>query len=232
MSRRKYEYNDMLANLVKEYLDKEDWSYSFDEDTGVYEFGLRTKSKIKKIRYLIDVQENQIVVLGTCPIGADYDDPEMMAQMAEFICRANWGLQNGCFEFDFRDGEIRYRSFFDCDQLTPSLDVIENALHCTSAMYRRYAPGILDIIFVGAKAKDVIGKCEKSPEDELRAMLAEAMGDEAGGGSLDELLTRMASELGISEEEESESDGTDEVTEEIHVNPFESKSSDEEGEGL
>ena len=47
---------------------------------------------------------------------------------------------------------------------------------------------------------------------------------------MDELLSRMASELGISEEEESEFDSADEVTEEIHVNPFESKGTDEEGE--
>lgn len=227
----KYEYEDVLVNRVKEFLDKAGWHYSFDDDMGVYEFTVRTKSMIKKINYMIDVQGNKILVLGVSPIGANPDDPKMMAELAEFICRSNWSLMNGCLEMDYRDGELRYKSFIDADHITPSVDVIGNAVHRISAMYRRYAPGILDIILAGGTAKAAMAKCgEKSPEDELRAMLAEDMGHEASGGSLDELLSRMASELGISEEEESEFDSADEVTEEIHVNPFESKGTDEEGE--
>ena len=151
--------------------------------------------------------------------------PEVLDAVATALFR------NAKLVFSYRDGELRYKSFIDADHITPSVDVIGNAVHRISAMYRRYAPGILDIILAGGTAKAAMAKCgEKSPEDELRAMLAEDMGYEASGGSLDELLSRMASELGISEEEESEFDSADEVTEEIHVNPFESKGTDEEGE--
>ena len=86
----------------------------------------------------------------------------MMAQMAEFLCRANYGLQNGCFELDFRDGEIRYKSFIDCDDMMPSFEVIQNSIYCTAGMFQRYAPGIVDIIFSGCTAKAAIEKCEKS----------------------------------------------------------------------
>ena len=61
-------------------------------------------------------------------------------------------------------------------------------------------------------------------------MLADAVGDEAGGGSLEEQLSRIATELGISERGESETDNADEVKDEIHMNPIESKGPDEEGE--
>ena len=91
----KYEYDDVLVNRVKEFLDKAGWHYSFDDDMGVYEFTVRTKSMIKKINYMIDVQGNKILVLGVSPIGANPDDPKMMAELAEFICRSNWSLMNG-----------------------------------------------------------------------------------------------------------------------------------------
>lgn len=65
--------------------------------SGVFEFGLRTKSKIQKINYIVDV--NEIIVYGLCPVWGDREYPEMMAQMAEFLCRANYGLKNGCFEY-------------------------------------------------------------------------------------------------------------------------------------
>nr|WP_317343636.1 hypothetical protein [Blautia caecimuris] len=113
---RKYEYSDDLVNAVKKFLEEDDWNYTFDEDMGVFDFGLRIKSKIQKIRYLIDTQEDAIILYGMCPISADCEDSEMMSRMAEFFCRVNYGLKNGCFEFDFKDGEIRFKSYIDCDE--------------------------------------------------------------------------------------------------------------------
>ena len=159
---RKYEYSEELANLVKKYLVDDDWHFSFHENTGVFDFGLMVKCKLQKINYIVDVRENAIVVYGLCPISADHTDSNMMAQMAEFLCRANYGLQNGCFELDFRDGEIRYKSFIDCDDMVPSFEVIQNSIYCTAGMFQRYAPGIVDIIFSGCTAKAAIEKCEKS----------------------------------------------------------------------
>ena len=150
---RKYEYSNELANLVKKFLVDNDWHFAFDENTGVFEFGLRVKSKIQKINYIVDVHEDEIVVYGMCPIGANHTESNMMVQMAEFLCRANYGLKNGCFELDFRDGEIRYKSFIDCEDMMPSNEVIKNSIHCTAAMFKRYAPGIVDIIFSGSSAK-------------------------------------------------------------------------------
>mgnify|MGYP000850874231 FL=1 len=218
---RKYEYSDEIVNVVKQFLADDDWHYSFNEDTGIFRFGLRIRSKIQNISYVIDVHDDEFVVYGMCPIGADREDPEMMAQMAEFICRANYGLKNGCFEMDWRDGEIRYKSFVDCENLLPSTAVVKNSVHCTAAMIKRYALEIVDIIFGGAKAKDAITRCEKdmpSTADELRSALEEALGGDASEESIGAFLSRLASELGISEDGD---DGHEEARPEgIRLNPF------------
>lgn len=162
-----------------------------------------------------------MVVYGICPIGADRDDEKMMAQMAEFICRANFGLKNGCFEFDFRDGEIRYKSFIDCDDVLPSTEVVKNSIHCTAAMYKRYAAGITSIIFAGSSAKEAIAMCEKSPDEELRSMLAE-IGADAGDGDVADMIARLAERLGITTEEEAATSETasSEDAAEVHVDLF------------
>lgn len=224
---RKYEYFNELVNLVKKFLVDDEWHFSFDENTGVFDFGLRVKSKIQKINYIVDVHEDEIVVYGMCPIGADHTDSKMMAQMAEFLCRANYGLKNGCFELDFRDGEVRFRSFIDCEDVMPSTEVIKNSIHCTAAMFKRYAPGIVDIIFAGCTAKEAIAKCEKSPEAELRSMITEAVGEDMEGADIEAMLARFAANLGISDETEetpSESEITEAVVAELH------KESEEEGD--
>lgn len=223
---RKYEYSKDLVNCVKQFLVDDDWHFSFDENTGVFDFRLRVKSKIQKINYIIDVHEDEVIVYGMCPIGADHTDSNMMAQMAEFLCRANYGLKNGCFELDFRDGEIRFKSFIDCDNVLPSTEVIKNSIHCTAAMYDRYAPGILDIIFSGCTGKEAIAKCEKSPEDELRSLITETVGDGMDSSDVADMLERLATRLGIKEGEEDESDAGSENTdtsEEILVNLFDGK---------
>lgn len=156
----KRNYSNEIANVVKEYLEENDWHYSFDEERGMFEFGLEVGGKVQKIKYLISVAESDMLILGICPFGADRDDEKMMAQMSEFICRANFGLKSGCFEFDFRDGEIRYKSFIDCDEVLPSTAVVGNSIYCTAAMYKRYGAGFTSIIFAGSSAKDAIAMCE------------------------------------------------------------------------
>lgn len=74
--------------------------------------GLRLRSKIQHIKYLIDVHEDEAVVYSIPTITADSYDSEMMARMAEFICRANYNLKNGNFEMDYRDGEIRFKKLY------------------------------------------------------------------------------------------------------------------------
>ena len=219
---RKYEYSNELVNIVKKFLVDDEWHFSFNENTGVFDFGLRVRSKIQKINYVVDVHEDEIVVYGMCPIGADHTDSNMMAQMAEFVCRANYGLKNGCFELDFRDGEIRYRSFIDCEEVMPSTEVIKNSIHCTAAMFKHYAPGIVEIIFSGCLAKEAIAKCEKSPEDELRSMITEAVGEDMKGADIEAMLARLAENLGITDEmEEPASEST--VTEEVAETPNKSE---------
>jgi hypothetical protein len=43
-------------------------------------------------------------------ISLDTDDNSKVA-VAEFLTRANYGIKNGCFEMDFLDSEIRYRTY-------------------------------------------------------------------------------------------------------------------------
>lgn len=214
---RRYDYSDEIVNVVKKFLTDDDWHYCFSEDIGIFKFGLRIRSKIQSISYVIDVHKDEFVTYGMSPIGADRENPEIMAQMAEFICRANYGLKNGCFELDFRDGEIRFRSFVDCENLLPSTDVVKNSVHCTAAMFKRYAPGIVDIIFGGASAKDAIAKCEKLTEDELSSALEEALGGDLSEESVGELLSRLAPELGITGEDD---DSHEDRPEDIRLNPF------------
>lgn len=44
---KKYNYSNEIANVVKQFLTDDDWHYSFDEERGIFDFGLRVRSKIQ-----------------------------------------------------------------------------------------------------------------------------------------------------------------------------------------
>lgn len=189
-------YSTSIANAINNFLTEDDWHFSFDNQCGLFKFGLCLKGRIKKINYIVDVKVDEYVVYAISPLGADDDDEKMMAAMSEFVCRANYGLKNGNFELDMRDGEIRYKSFVDCNGITPTMEMVRNSIYCPATMFERYGTGIVDIIFGNTTAKEAIAKCEKSPAEELRAILGEELG---GDEDMDAMIARLAARFGIDE---------------------------------
>lgn len=158
-------YSNDIANAIKYYLKENGWHFSFDEDKGLFKFGLSIRSKIRNISYIIGVRNDAYIVYAISPVCADEDDNKMMAAMAEFVCRANYGLSHGNFELDMRDGEVRFKCFIDCKGIIPTKDMIKNSIYCPEIMFKRYGPGIVDIIFGNVTAKEAVEKCEKSAEE-------------------------------------------------------------------
>lgn len=169
---KKFEYSDAIADAVKQILTEDGQGFDFNEEFGVFSFEIRVSGKLQSFKYIIDINEDDIGVYGRCPIAADSGNKKMMAQMAEFFCRANRGLRNGTFELDYEDGDIRLRSFIDCEGSLPSPDALKNCLRCTAALYRYYGSGIAAIIFAGNSATEAIALCEAEHEEKCRRIRA------------------------------------------------------------
>ena len=153
-------YSEKIANAIKNFLINDDWHFSFDEEKGRFTFGISLKSKLNRVDCKVIVNNYGYTVYGNSPITPEANDKTMMMEMADFLHRANFGLRNGCFELDMNDGELRYKSYVDCENLIPSQAVIENSIVMPARMIDRYAPGILSIIFTGGNARDCIDQIE------------------------------------------------------------------------
>ncbi|MBQ7221624.1 MAG: hypothetical protein IJS28_11660 [Synergistaceae bacterium] len=153
-------YSQDIAGVVRDFLIDDDWKFTFDDERGVFSFGLALHSKMKHVDYSVIVRDTSYSVYAISPLNADIDDADMMSNITEFICRANYGLRNGNFEVDMRDGEIRYKTYVNCDGLLPSRDIVEASIVIPGLTFKRYAPGLLDVIFKGTSAADAIKQCE------------------------------------------------------------------------
>lgn len=74
---REHTYSVKISNLIKEFLSMDHWHYSFDDRNGTFQFGLNISTKIKNIKYLVDVDEDSFIVHAYCPIGADTDNTDL-----------------------------------------------------------------------------------------------------------------------------------------------------------
>ncbi len=158
---KKYNYSESIANAINNYLTDEKWHFDFNEQLGVFNFGLYISGIIKKIDFIIDVNEDYYTVYAICPVGVDENDEEAKARMAEYICRVNYRIKNGLFELDMDDGEIRFRNFVDCEDVVLTSDIVKNSIACPAVMFKHYSSGIADMIFGKAKASDAVELSEK-----------------------------------------------------------------------
>lgn len=154
----KREYSPRILDAIKKFLNDGDWN--FIESDGLIRFNVLTHSRIKTIEYYLLVYVNYYIVYAKSSISADTRNPEMMNRIAEFLLRANYGLKNGNFEFDYADGEVRYKTYVNVGEGTLEKETIRRSIMVSQSMFRTYGDGIADVIFGSIDPKEAIDICE------------------------------------------------------------------------
>ena len=83
-----------------------------------------------------------------------------MGQMAEFLHKANYGIQDGNFEFDYRDGEINFKCYRNCCGIIPTNEMIHDSIYMPANVFQIYLDGMLQVIFNDLPASEAIALCE------------------------------------------------------------------------
>jgi hypothetical protein len=153
---------DAIVNFFKE----DEWEFSQVEGESVLQMGF-TGDKGNWMCYA-QAQEDEetahFIFYSVCPVKA----PEnKRVTVAEFLTRANYGLAIGNFEFDFTDGEIRYKTSIDVkdDRLSSALS--KRLVYINVAMMDRYLPGIMAVIYGGVSPEQAIAQVENQLESEM-----------------------------------------------------------------
>ena len=114
------------------------------------------------VRMFILLEENSYnvyMILNSKSEGSNYP------LIAEFLHRANYGLKDGNFEMDYRDGEIRYKSFVNFKNIDVSQEVIEESIIVGAAMIDRYGKGLLKLMLGEGTVTECIEYCENSAKE-------------------------------------------------------------------
>ena len=153
---------EQIADAVRDWLDGDDWRYEYDAEKHLITMGINLKSKIKSGKFFIDFKHTGYLVYLCAPINGDKEDN---GEIIKYLTMANYGLINGNFEFDVNDGEIRYKSYVNCDGLESlPQEIIRSSIYVGCAMMDRYGDGIAALALGFSDAETEIKKAESSDD--------------------------------------------------------------------
>ncbi len=157
------EYSKELAERIGEYLQNQGWHCEFNEDTGIYTFGLNLRNKMKTIRMYIGVRVGGFSVYGVSLVNAD---EENIGKVMEYFTRVNYGLKYGNFEIDLRDYEVRFKCAHFCGDELPSMDEVETSIDMPYFMWSQYGDGYLSMLFSDESPEEAVEKAETTQDEE------------------------------------------------------------------
>lgn len=148
-----------LLDRVAQFLDEDDWKYqrfddaalirtAFQGDNGNWNIVVQSKEDFEQV-FIYSVWSNNVPA-----------DKRMA--VSEYLTRANYGMPIGCFEMDFQDGELRYRTSLDVEGGELSPVMIKNLLYLNAYTFDKYLPGVNAVVFGGVSAEDAVAEVEKA----------------------------------------------------------------------
>ena len=159
-------YSKEIAERVRGFLEQKEWAFDFDEEEGLFRVGLQLCGKISKCDIFANVRETDILTFTSTSLQVDEDS---MEKVAMYLCMANSNIAIGNFEFDRADGEIRYRTFVDCDGgMLPTFEVLDGMFCVPPSMLDKYGEGLMKVLINAATPDeaiaDVLMKEEMPPQ--------------------------------------------------------------------
>lgn len=151
------DYSNQIANKLVSHMEEKEYRYEFDKENGVIRLNFNIKSNLGRVRFIISIRKSFYISYGCIDVRVK---EEKRKEVAEYITRANYGLNFGNFELDMRDGEIRYKCTVDCDHCLLSGEMIETSLDVPIAMYQRYGDNMLKVMFGMMSAEEAIRLAE------------------------------------------------------------------------
>ncbi|MBQ9336940.1 MAG: hypothetical protein IJS14_06560 [Lentisphaeria bacterium] len=154
---------EQIVDAVRNWLDKDDWKYEYDADKNVIRSGINLKSKLKNCKIIIIFNDDSYLVILSAPVNGDTDN---LDELMKYLTMVNFGLSNGNFELDVRDGEIRYKVFVNCNGLE-SLpeEIIQDSIYVGCFMMEKFGDGIAALALGFSDAATEIEKAEQQREE-------------------------------------------------------------------
>ena len=129
-----------ILDAVGRFLDQDDWPHNLIDGRAVYKTGFEGKNGQFTCYAQERTEQDQFVFYSVFPVRA----PEnRIPDVAEFVNRANYGMIIGNFELDYNDGEIRYKTSVDVEEVDIVEPLIRHLIYANVLTMDKYFPCLL-----------------------------------------------------------------------------------------
>ena len=139
------------------FFNRENWQFQESSDKQGLTLGFKGKNGEWICYAIVREEQRQFLFYSVCMVKPP---KTKLANIAEFITRANFGMAIGNFELDLTDGEIRYKTSIDVDGDRLNFDLISNLVYTNVMMMDKYLPGIIWVIRGDMEAEEAILRVE------------------------------------------------------------------------
>ena len=151
-------YSESIAKSIDAYLREQNWAFDFDEIGGIFTVEADLACKLGVALVVYQVTEGAFLCYTTI---ADEAPAEMRAIVGEYLHRANYGLPNGNFEFDYEEGSIHFKTYFECPDGVPTAKQLNDSMAIGLTVFDHYGDGLYELLHSGSMARRLILKAEE-----------------------------------------------------------------------
>ena len=158
------EERDTIAEIraaVENFFERDEIKYEPFNERNVARAVYSVDAKFGHATIFFHAYKDKLVIHMIIPLTAD----DERAKVAEFLHRANYGLNVGNFDFDFNDGEISYRVAIYCGEdefIPPTYEQIDYAVVIGLMMIERYGNALVKVMFGLVEPEEAVAAVEES----------------------------------------------------------------------
>jgi len=146
-----------ILDTVGQFLEEDDWPYSLMESRPVYKTGFEGKNGQFTCYAQERTEQQQFVFYSIFPVKVP---DNKMNDLAEFITRANYGMIIGNFELDYADGEVRYKTSVDVEDVDLVEPLVRHMIYANVLTMDKYFPGLMRVLYAGISPADAVNEVE------------------------------------------------------------------------
>ncbi len=154
---------EKVIQQIKNFFEENDWKYTFNEEKNIFSTELNMNNVLGILRMYIFLRETSYVV--STVLNSSVEE-QYYGQISEYLHRANFGMRNGNFEFDYNDGEVRFKTFVNFEDMELSDAVIADSIFVSAAMVDQYGKKLIQLMVSDAETpSDLIEEIESSDSE-------------------------------------------------------------------
>ena len=144
--------------IVSSYLDERGFTYTVHPEQNRISHSVWGNSTLYRAEIRITHEDRLFQAHIYFPIAVR--DEKFRSSANELLARANYGLPIGNFEFDCRDGEVRFHVSHSIGSYPLEKELIAHLLRTSVKTADRYFPALVQLLYAGITPEDAVYTAE------------------------------------------------------------------------